>query len=153
MSLPLSDKPGLRVLCLDAGGVQGLVQLRVLQALKALTGKEPHQLFDLICGSGSGGILAFMLGLLKIPVDECIRLYEKLSKEVFEAGWLHNGTPDQPLLLSEKLERLIKQLILQHGHDPDVMLSEMAPNLTHEQPTPRVFVVTRRGQTAYLFRN
>src|SRR4051794_40051331 len=103
MSLPLSGKPGLRVLCLDEGGIQGVVQLRVLQALKALTNKEPHQLFDLICGSGSGGVLAIMLGLLKIPVDECVEVYEKLSKEVFEAGWRHNGTLDQPPLLNEKL--------------------------------------------------
>src|SRR4051812_50061605 len=125
MSLPLSDKPGLRVLCLDAGGIRGLVQLRVLQALKALTNKEPHQLFDLICGSGSGGVLAIMLGLLKIPVDECVKVCEKLSKEVFEAAWLYNGTLDQLLLLNEKLELFIKQLILQHGHDPDIMLSEM----------------------------
>src|SRR4051794_22658147 len=138
MSLPKYDKPGLQVLCLDAGGVRGLVQLQVLQALKALTNKEPHQLFDLICGSGSGGVLAIMLGLLKIPVDECVKVYEKLSKEVFEVGWLHNGTLDQqPPLLNKKLERFIKQRILQHGHDPDITLSEMAPNLTHKQPTPR----------------
>src|SRR5262249_51896228 len=65
---PMTSNHGLRVLSIDGGGVRGHVPLRVLQNLKRRTGKEPHQLFDLVCGSGSGGILALLVGLLKVPV-------------------------------------------------------------------------------------
>src|SRR5690348_11556724 len=78
---------GLRVLCIDGGGVRGLVPLHLLLNLTTRTNKEPHQLFDLVCGSGSGGILALLLGLLKVPVDECAKLFEELCKKVFEEGW------------------------------------------------------------------
>ena len=160
----MTNSRGLRLLCLDGGGVRGLVQLSVLRNLKRRTNKEPHELFDLLCGSGTGGILAMLLGLLKVPVDECEELYEKLAKEVFEVGWLHN--PNSPVSdlasdlgadrarhSSKALERCMKEAIQLRGHAPGLRLSEVAPDPTHPRPTPRVFVVARRGQSAHLFRN
>ncbi|KAG8142901.1 putative Calcium-independent phospholipase A2-gamma protein, partial [Naja naja] len=77
---------------------RGLVALQTLRKLEELTGKPIHQLFDYICGVSTGAILAFMLGLFHIPLDECEELYRKLGTDVFKQnvivgtvkmGWSH----------------------------------------------------------------
>ncbi|KAM6091975.1 LOW QUALITY PROTEIN: calcium-independent phospholipase A2-gamma [Theristicus caerulescens] len=89
---------GIRVLSIDGGGTRGLVALQTLRKLEELTGKPVHQLFDYICGVSTGAILAFMLGLFHIPLDDCEELYRKLGSDVFKQnvivgtvkmGWSH----------------------------------------------------------------
>ncbi|XP_051472182.1 calcium-independent phospholipase A2-gamma isoform X2 [Apus apus] len=89
---------GIRVLTIDGGGTRGLVALQTLRKLEELTGKRVHQLFDYICGVSTGAILAFMLGLFHIPLDDCEELYHKLGSDVFKQnvivgtvkmGWSH----------------------------------------------------------------
>ena len=50
-----------RVLALDGGGIRGLIPARVLEDLETRTGKRIAEMFDLIAGTSTGGILA--LGL------------------------------------------------------------------------------------------
>ena len=45
---------------------------------------SPCDQFDLICGTSTGGLIALMLGRLRMSVDECIDAYIKLSKEIFD---------------------------------------------------------------------
>uniref|UniRef100_A0A8C1WFU1 Patatin-like phospholipase domain containing 8 n=1 Tax=Cyprinus carpio TaxID=7962 RepID=A0A8C1WFU1_CYPCA len=89
---------GIRVLSIDGGGTRGLVALQALHRLESLTGKSIYQLFDYICGVSTGSILAFMLGVFQIPLDECEELYRKLGSDVFKQnlivgtvkmGWSH----------------------------------------------------------------
>jgi patatin-like phospholipase/acyl hydrolase len=63
-----------RVLALDGGGVRGLSSLLILQKLMSeiqrLKGDSqpplPCQYFDLICGTSTGGLIAIMLGRLRM---------------------------------------------------------------------------------------
>ena len=54
--------PGDHVLCLDGGGIRGLVQLEILRHVEELTQRRIVDLFDWIVGTSTGGILA--LGLV-----------------------------------------------------------------------------------------
>lgn len=77
MSKP--ERP-LRILALDGGGVRGLSEVLILKflmlRLKFMEEKrlgtnlqqlpEPWMYFDLICGTSTGGILALMLGRLRM---------------------------------------------------------------------------------------
>lgn len=55
--------PGDRILCLDGGGIRGLVTILILKALENIAGRPLHELFDWISGTSTGGILA--VGILQ----------------------------------------------------------------------------------------
>lgn len=55
------QKYGSRILCLDGGGIRGLVTLSILQEIERKMNKKITEIFDWIVGTSTGGILA--LGL------------------------------------------------------------------------------------------
>ena len=59
--LELSIHNGQRILCLDGGGLKGLILIEVLIYIEKLTGKKIVELFDWIAGSSTGGIIALAL--------------------------------------------------------------------------------------------
>ncbi|KAL8701940.1 MAG: hypothetical protein Q9201_004645 [Fulgogasparrea decipioides] len=87
------DTTGLCLLSLDGGGVRGLSTLYILKNIfgrlnheRSLTGLppvKPCEVFDLIGGTSTGGLLAIMLGRLEMDIDECISCYNELIKKVF----------------------------------------------------------------------
>ena len=56
------------VLCIDGGGVKGVVSLHVLAAIEAATGKPIRELFDLIVGCSAGGITALSQSCTPVPI-------------------------------------------------------------------------------------
>ena len=54
-------KCGSRILCLDGGGIRGLLQLTILQEIERRTGKRITELFDWIVGTSTGGIIVLAL--------------------------------------------------------------------------------------------
>jgi len=44
---------------------------------------KPCDVFDLIVGTSTGGIIAVMLGRLHMTIDECITQYEQVGGQVF----------------------------------------------------------------------
>ena len=84
-----STRP-LRLLSLDNGGTGALtslyILLRLMDAIREINGVhdiQPWQVFDLIGGSGVGGLLALMLGRLRMSVQECIDEYLEMSRVAF----------------------------------------------------------------------
>ncbi|KAK5153225.1 hypothetical protein LTS14_007870 [Recurvomyces mirabilis] len=76
---------GVRVLSLDGGGIRGIVQLEVLRAIEqAIGGFLPVQnFFDLIVGTGTGGMLGAALAYRDRNVDSCIDMFCALSNHAF----------------------------------------------------------------------
>ncbi|KFM28791.1 Calcium-independent phospholipase A2-gamma [Auxenochlorella protothecoides] len=67
---------GVRILSMDGGGMK----------LEARTGRRVHELFDLIVGTSTGGLLAVALALRRMTLDECEAIYKVLGQRVFSRG-------------------------------------------------------------------
>uniref|UniRef100_A0A8D3E1Y8 Patatin like phospholipase domain containing 8 n=1 Tax=Scophthalmus maximus TaxID=52904 RepID=A0A8D3E1Y8_SCOMX len=142
---------GIRVLAIDGGGTRGLLALQTLQKLQDMTGKQVHQLFDYICGVSTGAILAFMLGIFQIPLEECEEMYRKLGSDVFKQnvivgtvkmGWSH-AFYDSEIWENILKERMGEGCMIESARDP------------HCPKVSAVSTVVNRGLPlkAYVFRN
>ncbi|XP_056429902.1 calcium-independent phospholipase A2-gamma [Hyla sarda] len=142
---------GIRVLTIDGGGTRGIVALQTLRKIEELTGKPVHELFDYICGVSTGAILAFMLGLFHIPLDECEELYRKLGNDVFKQnvivgtvkmGWNH------AYYNSEMWEKMLKERM-----GSDIMIETARNPLCPK--VSAVSTIVNRGipLKAFVFRN
>ncbi|KAK5219249.1 hypothetical protein LTR72_008431 [Exophiala xenobiotica] len=124
------DHTGLCLLSLDGGGVRGLSTLYILKRLMRQLNDErqkipapalkPCDLFDLIGGTSTGGLIAIMLGRLEMDVDECITVYNDLIKDVFKEQ-LHqkafNLSGDiRSRFDSGKLKKAIEEVIIRRGY-------------------------------------
>jgi patatin-like phospholipase/acyl hydrolase len=84
----------MRILTIDGGGIRGIVPAVVLAELERRAGLPAAELFDLIVGSSTGGILA--LGLAapagtdsRYSADELVELYEREGPIIFSQPLLH----------------------------------------------------------------
>ena len=66
---------GVRILAMDGGGMKGIATLRLLKELEERSGRRIHQLFDLIAGTSTGGILATALAIRQASLVECEGIY------------------------------------------------------------------------------
>ncbi|XP_015251610.1 PREDICTED: calcium-independent phospholipase A2-gamma-like [Cyprinodon variegatus] len=142
---------GIRVLAIDGGGTRGLLALQTLHKLEELTGKRIHQLFDYICGVSTGAILAFMLGIFQIPLEECEDMYRKLGTDIFKQnvivgtmkmGWSH-AFYDSEMWEGILKERMGEGRMIESSRDP------CCPKVA------AVSTIVNRGLPlkAYVFRN
>ncbi|THX07705.1 FabD/lysophospholipase-like protein [Aureobasidium pullulans] len=95
---------------------------------KQLAPVKPCDVFDLIGGTSTGGLIAIMLGRLEMSVDECIKAYSGLIATVFGVqlskipmNWKGKV---KPRFDSAKLEVAIKQVISQSGLPEDTMFDD-----------------------------
>lgn len=63
--------------------MKGLATVQMLKQIEQGTGKRIHELFDLICGTSTGGMLAIALTVKQMTLDQCEEIYKKLGKEYF----------------------------------------------------------------------
>ncbi|KAI0538609.1 acyl transferase/acyl hydrolase/lysophospholipase [Xylaria digitata] len=120
--------PPLRILSLDGGGVRGYSMLIILQELMHRTyveieGKAPRRdqipkpcdHFDLIVGTGTGGLIAIMLGRLRLDLEQCKELYVEMTRMVFETDKTIAGIPYRSTLFkASMLETAIKEAVRMH---------------------------------------
>ncbi|KAM0874101.1 hypothetical protein ACQ4PT_037596 [Festuca glaucescens] len=163
-------KKGLRILSMDGGGMKGLATVQMLKQIEQGTGKRIHEMFDLICGTSTGGMLAMALGIKQMNMDQCEEIYTKLGKLVFAEP----VPKDESATWKEKLDQLFKSSsqsfrVVVHGskHSADQferLLKEMCADddgdLLIESSVkgiPKVFVVSTLVSAMpaqpYIFRN
>ena len=76
---------------------------------------KPCEYFDLIAGTGTGGLIAIMLGRLRLDIETCMDVYVRMTKKVFETDKTIAGIPyKQTLFKASKLEEAIKQCVAEH---------------------------------------
>ncbi|KAH7146805.1 hypothetical protein B0J13DRAFT_621750 [Dactylonectria estremocensis] len=120
----------IRLLALDGGGVRGLSSLMILQNLMSTIDPDsppkPCDYFDMICGTSTGGLIAIMLGRLRMTVDECIAAYTALSDKVFEkkSHRVKINGQFQGRFETVALEQAVKQILVDNGYSEDALLKD-----------------------------
>jgi patatin-like phospholipase/acyl hydrolase len=117
-----------KILSIDGGGIRGVVPSVLLAEIEERTGKRIAELFDLIGGTSTGGILT--LGLTKPNNDrkpeyqakDLLRLYETRGKDIFDRPawkkWLPLGNGFGPKYSANGIEKMLQEYF------GDKMLSE-----------------------------
>ncbi|KAK3125182.1 hypothetical protein QOZ80_7BG0601360 [Eleusine coracana subsp. coracana] len=163
-------KKGLRILSMDGGGMKGLATVQMLKQIEQGTGKRIHEMFDLICGTSTGGMLAMALGIKRMTLDQCEEIYTKLGKLVFAEPF----PKDEAATWKEKIDQLFKSSsqsfrVVVHGskHSADQferLLKEMCADEDGDlliesavKGVPKVFAVSTLVSVMpaqpYIFRN
>ncbi|NEP37798.1 MAG: patatin, partial [Okeania sp. SIO2H7] len=87
-----------RILCLDGGGIRGVMPARILEKVEQQLGSPLKDHFDLIAGTSTGSILAVGIAVGKSP-KELLDLYLKKGLQIF---------PYQTLLSPKRLPLIFK---------------------------------------------
>ncbi|XP_066510786.1 85/88 kDa calcium-independent phospholipase A2-like isoform X2 [Hoplias malabaricus] len=89
-----------RLLCLDGGGIKGLVLIQMLIALEKASGRPIRELFDWVAGTSTGGILA--LAIVHGKSMEYLRcLYFRMKEQVFKGSRPYESGPLEEFLQKE----------------------------------------------------
>ncbi|KAK3510016.1 hypothetical protein QTP70_025318 [Hemibagrus guttatus] len=89
-----------RLLCLDGGGIKGLVLIQILIALEKEAGRPVRELFDWVAGTSTGGILALAVVHGK-SMDYLRRLYFRMKDKVFKGSRPYESAPLEDFLKQE----------------------------------------------------
>jgi patatin-like phospholipase/acyl hydrolase len=118
----------MRVLSIDGGGIRGLIPALVLTEIEERSGTRIFELFDLIAGTSTGGILACALCAPDpLPAEQLVGLYEEEGPKIFDRSlWQRVRSADG--LLDEKydaaaLDRALERFL------SDKRLAEAKPDL------------------------
>ena len=103
---------------------------------------RPCDHFDLIAGTGTGGLIAIMLGRLRLDLDTCKDLYVRMTRRVFETDKTFAGIPFKSTMFkASKLEEVIRECVREHT------ISETEGNDTLANATPMNADTPGRGST------
>jgi patatin-like phospholipase/acyl hydrolase len=118
----------MRVLSIDGGGIRGIIPALVLTEVEKRSGKRIWELFDLIAGTSTGGILACALCAPDpLPAEQLVALYADEGPNIFDRSlWQRIRTANG--LLDEKydataLDRALERFL------SDKRLAETKPDL------------------------
>jgi patatin-like phospholipase/acyl hydrolase len=76
-----------KVLSLDGGGVRGLVPAVLLSNLEQETGTPVAEMFDMVVGTSTGGVLA-AAAAVGVPMTVVVEMYRSKIPEIFNQGRL-----------------------------------------------------------------
>jgi hypothetical protein len=102
---------------------------------------KPCDHFDLIVGTGTGGLIAIMLGRLRLDLETCKEVYVRMTRRVFETDKTIAGIPYRSTLFkASRLEEAIKQCVREHtiyeseGNDMTGASAREIPSPIHTIP-------------------
>ncbi|KAI1734175.1 acyl transferase/acyl hydrolase/lysophospholipase [Xylaria scruposa] len=119
-TITMATEQPLCLLALDGGGVRGVSELLILSELmlrikrnnELQSTPKPCEIFDLICGTSTGGLAAILLGRLRLSVDEAIDEYRTITEKVFSKP---KPYPSEGCYSATTLEEAMKDVIQRYG--------------------------------------
>ncbi|KAG8764149.1 hypothetical protein FRC12_008245, partial [Ceratobasidium sp. 428] len=116
----------IKLLSIDGGGIQGLAALITVRELMQRMQREaylpdmplPCEYFDLIVGTGVGGLIAVMLGRLRMSVDEALDWFQEIISLVFsqKKRW------GEGLFKATNLELVVGRMVVKHAGCADASM-------------------------------
>ncbi len=98
------------ILCLDGGGMRGILTIQLLKQLEAVAGIPCHQLFDMVSGTSTGGIIAGLIASGK-TATEVDSLYKDLVTQVFDRRFMGLRFVNPPAYTKKKYRSQLKKQI------------------------------------------
>ncbi|MEJ7611044.1 MAG: patatin-like phospholipase family protein [Ferruginibacter sp.] len=98
------------ILSLDGGGMRGILTIQLLQQLESIAGIPCFELFDMVAGSSTGGIISGLIATGH-TADEIEELYIDLVTEVFDQRLFGHRFINPPRYSKEKYRGLLKRII------------------------------------------
>lgn len=99
------------MLCLDGGGIRGIMTLQLLRRLEQIAGAPCHEFVDLVAGTSTGGIIAGLIakGHTAAGIDD---LYRRLVKKVFKSnGWTKGRFLNPPAYTKVGYRSILKEIV------------------------------------------
>lgn len=83
--------PTFNILSIDGGGLRGIVPITILQKIESMTGKKVQDIFDMVAGTSTGGLLACCLTLRdetnpfcpKYSLEQIADIYSSYGSTIF----------------------------------------------------------------------
>ncbi|RPA87475.1 FabD/lysophospholipase-like protein [Ascobolus immersus RN42] len=91
---------------------------------------------DFITGTSTGGIIAIMIGRLKMPINKCLRLYEDIGEQIFNTSLMSKAKKIWGLLAPKfdtaKFEALLEKAVVDefNGTTSTEQQIQKAPSMT-----------------------
>jgi len=95
------------ILCLDGGGMRGILTIQLLKKLEEVAGIPCYQLFDMVAGTSTGAIIAGLIvtGHNAVEIE---KMYEELVTQVFDKRHLANRFVNPPAFTKKKYRDLLR---------------------------------------------
>ena len=138
----LPGQKGLRILSLDGGGTRGVLSIAILREIMKRvhgdqdSGLEPHQMFDIICGTSTGGIIATLLGTQRASLSDTEILYDAFIEKIFGSRSNMRLVTSQAAYDERDWEKIL------HDMCGDALMLD-----SNQYDCPRVFCVSARANT------
>jgi uncharacterized protein len=107
LEIGLDKRP---ILCLDGGGMRGILTIQLLKKLEAIAGIPCYELFDMVAGTSAGGIIAGLIATGH-SAAEIESLYITLINKVFDKRLLGNRFVNPPAFSKENYRDLLKGVV------------------------------------------
>ncbi|KAK3377268.1 hypothetical protein B0T24DRAFT_666036 [Lasiosphaeria ovina] len=154
---------GVRILTLDGGGIRGMVEIALLQQIRREVGLNIsiREMFDLVVGTSTGGIIALGLVMTDQQLDDLAAFFERAARDTFSNPNFGSKALAKAMILLGSCESLypetnLKQALTNHFGTSTPLF---APSTSRPfQSTTRVAVTTAKdllngGSTHSLIAN
>jgi len=112
-----------RILSIDGGGIRGIIPASVLSEIELITGKPIAEMFDLIAGTSTGGMLCLGLNIPEetgSPRNSAVsmkELYETKGREIFQKTLWRKLTSISGYIDTEYGHKFLEEILDQYMGD------------------------------------